>query len=82
MLAAEGAAPEKLSPDVEAQARRLGRAAGEKIVAYAKEQGWLKADAVEAKPEAAPATLPQRRPAPKPAQKPEKPQDDPDDPNS
>jgi hypothetical protein len=32
---------EKLSGDVEAQARRLGRAIGEKIVAYAKEQGWL-----------------------------------------
>ena len=33
----------KLSPDVEAQARRLGRAAGEKVVAYAKEQGWIAA---------------------------------------
>lgn len=40
-LAAEGTVPEKLSADVEAQARRLGRAAGEKIVAYAKQQGWL-----------------------------------------
>ena len=40
---AGGAASEKLSADVEAQARKLGRAAGEKIVAYAKEQGWLAA---------------------------------------
>ena len=34
VLAAEKGAPEKLSPDVEAQARRLGRAVGEKVVAY------------------------------------------------
>lgn len=40
-LAAQKAPPEKLSPDVEVPARRLGRAAGEKIVAYIKEQGWL-----------------------------------------
>ena len=26
---------------MEVQARRIGRAAGERIVAYAKEQGWL-----------------------------------------
>ncbi len=39
--AAGGAMSERLSADVEAQARRLGRAAGDKIVAYAKEQGWL-----------------------------------------
>ena len=38
-LAAQKAPPEKLSPDVEAPARRLGRAVGEKIVAYAKEPG-------------------------------------------
>jgi hypothetical protein len=36
-----GAAVEKLSADVEAQARSLGRAAAEKIVEYAKQQGWL-----------------------------------------
>lgn len=47
-----GAAVEKLSADVEAQARSLGRAAGEKIVAYAREQGWL------AKPAAAEAAGP------------------------
>jgi len=58
---------EKLSPDVEAPARRLGRAVGEKVVAYAKEQGWL------GTPEAAQAQPEQRvkLPEPKPAQKPE-----------
>jgi hypothetical protein len=61
----EKAAPERLSPDVEAQARRLGRAAGVKIVAYAKEQGWLeKPEAAEAQP-AEQVKLPE----PKPAQK-------------
>jgi hypothetical protein len=40
-LAAEKGAPEILSPDVEAQARQIGRAVGEKVVAFAKEQGWL-----------------------------------------
>lgn len=32
---------EKLSSDVEAQARKIGHTAGDRIVAYAKEQGWL-----------------------------------------
>ncbi|HXD44762.1 MAG TPA: hypothetical protein VN655_06465 [Pseudolabrys sp.] len=31
----------RLSPDVEAQAHALGRGIGDKIVAYAREQGWL-----------------------------------------
>ena len=57
--------PERLSPDVEAQARRLGRAVGEKVVAYAKEQGWLDTPAVaEAQPEEQ-----VKLPEPKPAQK-------------
>jgi hypothetical protein len=66
VLTAEKAAPEKLSPDVEAQARRLGRAVGEKVVAFAKEQGWLKqsAAAVEAQPQER-----VKLPEPKPAQK-------------
>jgi 3-mercaptopyruvate sulfurtransferase SseA len=66
-LAAEKAAPEKLSPDVEAQARRLGHAAGEKVVAYAREHGWIAA------PEAAatePAEKPVRMPPPRPEAKP------------
>ena len=45
------AAPARLSPDVEAQPRRLGHAAGVKIVTYAKELGWLaKPEAAEAQP--------------------------------
>lgn len=55
----------KLSPDVEAQARRLGRAVGEKVVAYAKEQGWLAAPEVaEAKPQER-VRLPDPKPEPK-----------------
>ncbi|MFN3658925.1 MAG: DUF4410 domain-containing protein [Pseudolabrys sp.] len=45
-----GVAVEKLSADVEMQARSLGRAAGEKILAYAKEQGWLDKPAGEGEP--------------------------------
>lgn len=60
----------KLSPDVEAQARRLGRAVGEKVVAYAKEQGWIATEATEAQPEE-PVKLPEPKPAQKP--KPDKP---------
>ena len=88
VLTAEKAPPEKLSPDVEAQARRLGRAVGEKIVAFAKEQGWLEkpAEAGEAQPEV--VKLPEPKPAQKPvaakkpaaqkpsAQKPEAPEDE------
>lgn len=44
-LAEQKAAPEKLSPDTEGQARRIGRNAADKILAYAKEQGWLNAPA-------------------------------------
>ncbi len=40
-LVEQKAAPEKLSPEVEGHARRLGRATAEKVLAYAKEQGWL-----------------------------------------
>lgn len=40
-LAAEGTPAVKLSADSEMQARRLGRAVGDKIVAVAKERGWL-----------------------------------------
>jgi hypothetical protein len=56
----------KLSPDVEAQARRLGRAIGEKVVAYAKAQGWIAAP--EAANVAAEAV---KLPEPRPEQKPE-----------
>jgi len=53
-VTAEGGTAEKLSADVEAQARTLGREAGEKILAYAKEQGWLDKPAGEG--EAAPSS--------------------------
>ena len=91
-LTAQKAPPEKLSGDVEAQARRLGRAVGEKIVAYAKGQGWLEkpAEAGEAPPDAQveAVKLPEPRPEQKPvvakkpaaqkpsAQKPEAPEDE------
>lgn len=52
-LASNKAAPEKLSPDVEAAARRIGRGAGDRIIAFGKTQGWFGGDA-EASTEAAP----------------------------
>jgi hypothetical protein len=73
----------KLSPDVEAAARGLGRAAGDRIVAFAREQGWLNKpdDSVpDAKPvasaeepkvsAAAPPEQMVRLPSPRPAKKP------------
>jgi hypothetical protein len=86
-LAAENALPEKLSPEVEAQARGLGRAIAEKIVTYAKEQGWLETPAAVAESEAAPAraAAPRAKPATKPvAAKPAaaKPAAKPADPNA
>ncbi|MBS0247004.1 MAG: hypothetical protein JSR61_10315 [Proteobacteria bacterium] len=53
VIAGGDGAKEKLSPDVESAARRLGHAIGDKIVAYAKAQGWLNEpdnDAVATKP--------------------------------
>ena len=41
VLAGESVPTQNLSPDIEAQARGLGRAVGDKIVAYAIEQGWV-----------------------------------------
>jgi hypothetical protein len=64
-LTAEKVAPEKLSPDVEAAARKIGRAAGENILAYARQQGWL-----AAQPDAPPAE--EKKVAKKPPVKPEK----------
>lgn len=71
-LAAQNALPERLSSDVEAQARALGRAIAEKVVALAKERDWLPAPQVA---QAAPETeqrmrVPEARPAQKPAIKP------------
>ena len=75
-LASNKAAPEKLSPDVEAAARRIGRGAGDKIVAYGRTQGWfgtaeeLAAAADTAKPEPARPQAVARAAAPKPEAKP------------
>ncbi len=60
-LTAEKAAPEKLSPDVEGQSRKLGRAIGAKFVAYAKEQGWLEKPEGEAASDAI-VKLPEPKP--------------------
>lgn len=61
-LGAQNSAKEKLSPDVEAQARRLGRAAGERVLVYAKEQSWMAkpegGEVAEAAPDEKPAKLP------------------------
>lgn len=65
-LAGAKASPEKLSPDVEAAARKIGRAAGENILSFAKTQGWLE------KPADAEAAPDEKVVAKKPASKPEK----------
>jgi hypothetical protein len=63
-LVASKAASEKLSPDVEAQARSLGRAIAEKVAGYAKEQGWLnKPEGGETAAVATPAATPAPAPA-------------------
>jgi len=84
-LTEQNSVQEKLSPDVEAQSRRLGRAAGERVLAYAKEQGWLtKAEGSEAGPEAAAAPAPEEksvRPPPRPLKKPAQPVVEPGDPD-
>src|ERR1039458_150494 len=54
-LAAKSAPDVNLSPNVEAQARRLARAVADKIVAYTVQQGWVnKADLPEAPADATP----------------------------
>jgi Domain of unknown function (DUF4410) len=68
-LAAEGTPPVKLSADTEGQARRLGAAIGEKIVAFAKDRGWLaKVDEGALQSGQQPARMPPQRPAEKPQQ--------------
>ena len=58
VVAALGSPGERLSPDVEATARRLGRAAAERVIVLAKEQGWIGA------PETKPPVSPPAAPAP------------------
>jgi hypothetical protein len=70
ILTEEKTAPEKLSPEVQVQARRIGRAAGDRIVAYAKEQGWLGKVAAGSEVD---VKLPKPKPAPKPEKKPAQP---------
>jgi hypothetical protein len=41
IVASTGSPNERLSPDVEVPARRLGRAIADQVLVYAKEQGWL-----------------------------------------
>ena len=91
-LTAQKAPPEKLSANVEASARRLGRAVGEKIVTYAKEQGWLTPpEGAQAPPQVSPEAQPEaeqrvKLPDPKPAQRSARrspqsdPRDEPDEP--
>jgi hypothetical protein len=69
VVGAAGSPSERLSPDVEAQARSLGRAAGEKIMAFAREQGWLKADEAAPEPAKPARARPEKKPA-KPAAQP------------
>jgi hypothetical protein len=80
VLVAEKALPERLSPDIEGAARRLGRAVGEKIVAFVKEKGWLTPpESAEAQPagEEQRVRMPDPRPDPQAGNKP--PQDEPQD---
>ena len=48
VITTSGGSAERLSPDVEGPARRLGRAIGERVLAFAKEQGWMEAAPAEA----------------------------------
>jgi len=41
IVASTGSPNERLSPDVEVRAQRLGRAIADRVLVYAKEQGWL-----------------------------------------
>ena len=47
IVASTGGPNERLSPDVEVAARRLGRAIADRVLVYAKEQGWLTPPAAE-----------------------------------
>lgn len=55
IVASTGSPNERLSPDVEVPARRLGRAIADRILVYAKEQGWLAPPAAEPAPAAPPS---------------------------
>lgn len=74
---------ERLSADVEANARRIGRVAAERIIAYAQEQAWITAPEkpeVEAKPERPKPAAAKPKPKPKPASKPKPDDQEPQEP--
>ncbi|HET8545974.1 MAG TPA: hypothetical protein VFL68_15885 [Pseudolabrys sp.] len=58
VVASAGGSTERLSPDVEVPARRLGRAIADRVLAYAKEQGWLTPPAAEPAPPGPPPSEP------------------------
>lgn len=77
-VAAAGSPAERLSPDVEAPARSLGRSAGEKIVAFARDHGWIEKVAEAPAPEPKPAKPAAKKKPAAPAAAP-KPDDEPKD---
>jgi hypothetical protein len=52
IVASNGSPNERLSADVEVSARRLGRAIADRVLVYAKQQGWLTPPAAEPAPAA------------------------------
>ena len=86
VIASGGGSTERLSPDVEAPARRLGRAIADRVLAFAKEQGWLEPAApAEPRPgaaELAPKTNPDQNSDEKPGDKSEQSGFSPDQPKS
>jgi hypothetical protein len=58
IVASTGSPNERLSPDVEAAARRLGRVIADRVLVYAKEQGWLAPPVAEPAPAAPPTEEP------------------------
>jgi hypothetical protein len=52
IVASTGSPNERLSPDVEVPARRLGQAIADRVLVYGKEQGWLTPPAPEPAPAA------------------------------
>jgi hypothetical protein len=55
VVASTGSPNERLSPDVEVPARRLGRAIADRVLVYAKEQGWRAPPPAEPAPAAPPS---------------------------
>lgn len=80
VIAATGGTTERLSPDVEGPARRLGRAIGDRVLAFAKEQGWL--EKTEALEPAAVQALPPKKPEKKSDNRPDQPDDEPGQPKT